>query len=65
MFYDFIFACRLRSSVVVNSGSGIYNAARKGFNILAGVGITLGTDLTYTFFFLIYIRILFFFFGLG
>lgn len=51
MFYDFIFACRLRSSVVVNSGSGIYNAARKGFNILAGVGITLGTDWTYTFFF--------------
>lgn len=65
MFYDFIFACRLRSSVVVNSGSGIYNAARKGFNILAGVGITLlDADWTYTLF-LIYIRILFFFFGLG
>ena len=60
MFYDFIFACRLRSSVVVISGSGIYTAVRKGFNILAGVGITLCADWTYTLF-LIYTRTLFFF----
>ena len=55
MFYDFIFACRLRSSVVVISGSGIYTAVRKGFNILAGVAITqIGTDWTYTLFFNLY-----------
>ena len=62
MFYDFIFACRLRSSVVVISGSGIDTAARKGFNILAGVAITqIGTDWTYTLFFNLYQNTGFFF----